>query len=83
MNTDGMEPILGALQGIFRSLLGNPGIELHPDMKTGELDGWDSFANVEILLACEARWDFRFSAVEIDRVRSVGDLARAIGAKLG
>lgn len=83
MKVDGMEAILCALQDVFRNVLGNPGVELHPDMKTGELDGWDSFANVEILLACEARWDVRFSAVEIDRVRSVGDLARAIGAKLG
>lgn len=78
-----MEPVLRALQGIFRDVLGDAAIELRPDMKTGELDGWDSFANVEILLACEARWGFRFSAAEIDRVRSVGDLARAIGAKRG
>jgi len=56
---------------------------MRPEMETGSVDGWDSFANVEILLACEARWGIQFSASEIDRIRSFGDLVCAVGAKVG
>jgi acyl carrier protein len=68
---------------IFRRELRNPALEMRPEMETGSVDGWDSFANVEILLACEAQWGIQFSAAEIDRIRSFGDLVRAVGAKVG
>lgn len=68
---------------IFRRELRNPALDMRPEMETGSVDGWDSFANVEILLACEDRWSIRFSASEIDRIRSFGDLVRAVGAKVG
>ena len=80
MNRDDVMP---AVQEIFRTELANPAIVLDPAMETGALEGLDSFANVEILLACEARWGFTFGAAEIDRIRSVGDLVRAIEGKLG
>ena len=68
---------------IFRRELRDPALEMRPEMETGSVDGWDSFANVEILLACEARWGIQFSASEIDRIRSFGDLVCAVGAKVG
>lgn len=71
------------LQQIFRNELHNPAIVLEPDMRTGAIEGWDSFANVEILLACEERWGFRFSAAEIDRMRTFGDLLAAVAARIG
>jgi acyl carrier protein len=75
--------VMDAVQAIFREQLRDPSLELRPEMETGALEGWDSFANVEILLACEARWGFTFAVAEIDGIRSVGDLARTIEAKLG
>ncbi|HEY8047782.1 MAG TPA: acyl carrier protein [Ramlibacter sp.] len=76
------DSVLAGVQQIFREQLRDASIELRPDMQTGSLDRWDSFANVEILLACEERWGFRFKAAEIDGLRSVGDLVRAIEAKI-
>jgi acyl carrier protein len=43
-------------------------------MVTGDLPGWDSFKNVEILLACETAFGIQFRSKEIDLIRSVGDL---------
>jgi acyl carrier protein len=75
--------VMQAVHAIFRDQLGDAASALRPEMQTGALDGWDSFANVEILLACEARWGFTFAVAEIDAIRSVGDLVRTIEAKLG
>jgi acyl carrier protein len=51
-------------------------------MKTGDIPGWDSFKNVEILLACENKFNIRFRSKEIDSMRTVGDLVAAIELKL-
>lgn len=77
-----MDTILPPLSDIFAALLEQPGLQLGAAMKTGDLEGWDSFKNVEILMACEERWALRFSSREIDRMRTVGDLAACIAAKV-
>jgi acyl carrier protein len=59
---------------VFREAFANPELELTPAMVTGDIRGWDSFKNVEILLACEAEFEIRFRSKEIDRIRSIGDL---------
>lgn len=77
-----MDTILRPLSDIFSTLLERPGLKLEVAMKTGDLEGWDSFKNVEILMACEERWAIRFSSREIDRIRTVGDLAACIANKV-
>jgi acyl carrier protein len=75
--------VLSQLSILFADLLQQPGLVLTAQMQTGDLDGWDSFKNVEILMACEAHWRVRFSSREIDRIRTVGDLADCIASKGG
>lgn len=58
-------------------------LTLTPDLTADRVAGWDSFRHIELILAAEARWDIKFSTRELDALRSVGDLARAIGAKAG
>ena len=67
-----------ALQGIFRDALKQPEVVLTREMQTGAVPGWDSMANVEVLIGCEIRWGFEFDATEIDAIRSYGDLIDAI-----
>ena len=67
---------------IFQSAFNMPSLKLNPQMITGDLKAWDSFKNVEILLACEARFGIRFRSKEIDAIRSVGDLITACEQKL-
>ena len=75
--------IAAALQDIFRDVLRDPGFVPMPEMETGAHPGWDSIANVEILIRCEERWDFEFGTSEIDVIRSFGDLTRAVAARAG
>jgi len=77
-----VDTILARLSEIFSIQFKRPGLELTGDMKTGDLEGWDSFRNVEILMACESHWNIRFSSREIDRIRTVGDLAACIAARI-
>lgn len=74
--------ILEQLTIIFREVLKDSDLILSQNMVTGDHPAWDSFANVEILLAVESRWSIQFSSKEIDRIRSIGDLLAAISSKL-
>jgi acyl carrier protein len=74
------ESVLAQVEQIFREVFADSALRLSPDMVTGDLPGWDSFRNVEILLACEAAWGIQFSSAQIDRIRSVADLVRTISA---
>ena len=77
------DALLSDVQAVFRTVFGQPGLQLRPEMATGDLPGWDSFRNVEILMACEERWGFQFQSAEIDGLLTVGDLAACLARKLG
>jgi acyl carrier protein len=70
------------VQDIFRKIFKDEKIQLMSNMQTGDITGWDSFKNIEILLACENKFDIRFRSKEIDALKTVGDLVAAIEFKL-
>ncbi len=75
------QDVFYAVQDIFREVFARADLVVTPEMKTGDLAGWDSFRTVEILLACEQRWSLRFSSFEIDRIHTVDDLVSTIAAR--
>ncbi len=72
-----------ALTAIFRRALKQPDATFRRAMETGAYVGWDSIANVEILISCEERWGFEFDAHEIDGIRTYGTLVDAILRHVG
>ena len=45
--------------------------------------GWDSFKQIEIIMAAEERFAIRLTTREMDGLHSVGDLVRVIVGKVG
>jgi acyl carrier protein len=72
---------LDNLNLIFQSVLHIPELVLEPQMATGDLPGWDSFKNVEIILECELFFGIRFRAKDLDVLRTIADLVNFIDAK--
>lgn len=71
------------LTGIFRMVFDNEDITLRPDMTANDVDGWDSLAHVNLILAVEKGFGIRFSQKELLTFKNVGDLLRSIETKLG
>lgn len=44
---------------------------------------WDSFTQVELVLALEAEFNLRFSADEIEKFRTIEKIVQSIEGKLG
>ncbi len=75
--------IYPALTTIFHDVFLRDDLELTPQLTAKDVQGWDSFKQIEIIMACEENWKVRFSTRELDALRSVGDLVRTIAAKTG
>ncbi len=52
-------------------------------MTAKDVPGWDSYKQVNILIALEEKFGVKFRSREIDKLANVGDLVRLLGEKLG
>jgi len=66
---------------IFRTALNKVLPDLRAETTTHDIDGWNSFKYVEILVAVEEKYGFDFEPDEIDGISNVGDLIHLILAK--
>ena len=73
--------IYDALNGIFREVFLRDDIVLAPETTASDVDGWDSYKQIEILLAVEEKYGIKFRTKELDALTNVGDLARTVLAK--
>lgn len=78
MNDD---QILADLTEIFRETFLRDDLELKPELTAADVEGWDSFKHIEIIMAVEERFSIKMSTRELDNLRSVGDLLGLIRAK--
>lgn len=75
--------IYATLTQLLRDVLGNDAIEISPEMTAADIDGWDSFNHLNIIVAVETSFGIRFGTREIDGLHSIGDLVRAISNRIG
>jgi acyl carrier protein len=57
-------------------------VELRPELTAKDVPGWDSFKQIEIIVALEERYGVKFHTKELDALHNVGDLARVLSTKI-
>jgi acyl carrier protein len=73
--------IYSFLTETFHDVFMREDIVLKPELSAKDVEGWDSFKQIEIILATEERFGIKFSTREVDSLQSVGDLVRLVSAK--
>jgi acyl carrier protein len=58
--------IYGALTEIFRDVFMRDDMILKPELSAKDVEGWDSFKQIDIMMAIEERFDIRMTTREID-----------------
>jgi acyl carrier protein len=61
------------LRKIFRDAF-DQDIDLRSGTTAQDVDGWDSFAHISLILAIEQEFGIRFGTADVERMHSVGDL---------
>ena len=74
------EVIYQALSDIFRDVFDRDDIVLVPELSAADVVDWDSFKQIEILIASEEKFGIKFTTQEMDSLKNVGDLVATIAA---
>ncbi len=70
--------IISGIENIIRMFFDNDSITINEETKAADIEGWDSLANVQIMLAIEAEYGVEFSLDEMVSFKNVGDIADCI-----
>ncbi len=70
-----------AVTEIFRDVFMRD-VELRPELTAKDVPGWDSFKQIEIIVALEEKYAIKFHTRELDSLHNVGDLVRVLAGKM-
>ena len=73
--------IYAALTAIFRDVFLRDDIALTPTLCAKDVPDWDSFKQIEIIIAVEERFGLKFRTREMDSLNEVSDLVRLVAEK--
>jgi acyl carrier protein len=76
------DTILAEVADIARLVFDEPALELTLDTTSDDIPRWDSMNHITLVVECECRFDIRFASMEVEELRSVGELVRLIEEKL-
>jgi len=77
-----MDDLRDRLQDLFRDVFDDDEIVLADELTADDVDGWDSLAHVNLMIAVEMEFGVRFATTEIASMQDVGSLVTLLQAKL-
>jgi len=70
------------LTGVFRDVFDDDSVIIGPETTAKDIEGWDSLANIELLVAIEKSFrGVKFNTGEVANLRNVGEMVAAIKQK--
>jgi len=70
--------VLAKLTIIFREVFDDDHIALTFETTARDVDGWNSTANIRLMVTIEDAFDIKFDVGEFQEFRNVGDLAAGV-----
>jgi acyl carrier protein len=70
--------IINDLQPIFVDVLDLPDLKLTAESNSSNVEGWDSLAHINLVVAIEKKYRIRFALGELQDLKNVGDMAELI-----
>jgi len=75
------EGIMASLARVFEQVFGRP-VELTDATTAADVEGWDSVAQILLILASEREFGVRFESSELANVMNVGAFVTLVESKL-
>ena len=67
---------------LLRDLFQRDDLTARPDLTAKDVAGWDSYKQIELIIATEVRFGIKLSTRELDRLDCLGDLVRAVQSRV-
>lgn len=77
-----MSDVMERLTDVFREIFDDDRLELRDETVAADVEDWDSLNHVKLVVAIEESFGIEFSNREIAGWENVGDIRRAIAARL-
>ena len=74
-------PFLEKISPIFRDVFDNPSLVIDVNSNASTVEGWDSFAHINLIVALEGEFGVNFSTKELGEMQCVGDLIQLLEIK--
>ncbi len=72
------EKVFERLNNIFREVFDDDSIELSDSTTSDDLDDWDSFEHVNLIVGIEEEFSFKIPADKVLAMKNVGEMADLI-----
>ena len=69
------------LTAVFQDVFEDETLVAEPELTADDVAGWDSLANLRLMLTVQKAFGVKFSAHEITSLSNVGELAALVKAK--
>lgn len=66
------------LENVFRETFGKDDLTLCREMTPKDVEGWDSFGHINLLVAIEENCSIKFTSKEIANMATVGDIIESM-----
>ena len=77
-----MDHIYEKLNEIFQDVFDDDRLTINADTTPNDIEGWDSLANINIIVSIESEFGVKFKMEEISSMKSIGDIARFISKEI-
>ena len=77
------QDVFEGVQSVFQTVFEDPSLQIAPAMTAEDIEGWDSFAHINLVMALEIRFSVKFRLAELQELNCIGDMIDMIVAKVG
>lgn len=67
---------------LFHETFDNDDIVLNAEMTAKDVDGWDSFSHIRLVVAVETEFNVSLTATEVAALKNVGEFVSLLGRKV-
>lgn len=72
------EEVYVRLNSVFRDVLDDDSIVLHDETVADDVEGWDSFEHINIIVGVEEEFGFKFPMGKVVAMKNVGEMVDII-----
>jgi acyl carrier protein len=77
------QELFDSIQSVFRTVFEDRALVITRDTTAEDVQGWDSFAHVNLILELENSFGLKFRLAELQELQCVGDVFDIIAKKVG
>jgi acyl carrier protein len=75
------DDLIPCLTPVFQEVFSDPSLQITESTSAKDVEGWDSFAHINLIVAIEEQFGVSFSTAELGKMLCVGDLVTLLKQK--